>query len=213
MAAASVVGIGVSGPEEARDFVRQSGIKSYVLYDYAKVASGEWGTLQKDKEHGEYARPAVFIVGADHDVVHAWTDERPDAEELLAKISEITGLPKPVEEGDEEEKPKKPKRAAKTDEPTEDKAEKSKGEEKPEGGEPQKEPEKPEAQDEKPTAEAEKEPVAEKVPEESVEGQETPKAQTDTDEVASEPVESGSEGSSEQGESEARTEDEKKAEG
>ncbi|MGB3633691.1 MAG: redoxin domain-containing protein [Rubrobacteraceae bacterium] len=211
MAAASVVGIGVSGPEEARDFVRQSGIKSYVLYDYAKVASGEWGTLQKDKEHGEYARPAVFIVGADHDVVHAWTDERPDAEELLAKISEITGLPKPVEEGDEEEKPKKPKRAAKTDEPTEDKAEKSKGEEKPEGGEPQKEPEKPEAQDEKPTAEAEKEPVAEKVPEESVEGQETPKAQTDTDEVASEPVESGSEGSSEQGESEARTEDEKKA--
>ena len=47
LAAASVVGIGVGGPDEARDFVKQSGIKSYVLYDYAKVASREWGTLEK----------------------------------------------------------------------------------------------------------------------------------------------------------------------
>ena len=36
-----------NGPEEAREFVAQSGIKSYVLYDYAKVASREWGTCYK----------------------------------------------------------------------------------------------------------------------------------------------------------------------
>ncbi|CAN5524377.1 hypothetical protein BH24ACT22_BH24ACT22_19150 [soil metagenome] len=123
MAAASVVGIIVSGPETARDFVQESGIKSYVLYDYAKVASRDWGTLTKDKERGEYSRPAVFIVGTEGEIVHAWTDERPDAGEILTRISEITGLPKPAEEGDEEEKPKKPKRApkaaAKTDETSE----------------------------------------------------------------------------------------------
>ena len=102
MAAASVVGIGVGSPDEARDFVRQSGISSYVLYDYAKVASREWGLLEKDKEHGEYARPAVFLVGTDHQILHAWTDELPDPEELLPKISKITGLPEPPEEEDEE---------------------------------------------------------------------------------------------------------------
>ncbi len=109
MAAASVVGIGVAEPDVAREFVEASGMKSYVLYDYARVASREWGLLQKDKEHGEYARPAVFIVDTDRKVAHAWVDERPDPAEILAKVSEITGLPKPPEE--EEEKPKKPKRA------------------------------------------------------------------------------------------------------
>lgn len=121
MAAASVVGIGRGEPGAARDFVRKTGIKSYVLYDYAGVAAREYGLLEKDKEHGEYARPATFIVDSDHKVVHAWVGERPKAEEVLARISEITGLPKPPEEeaaeGEAgEEKPKKRKAAGKADE-------------------------------------------------------------------------------------------------
>ena len=99
----SIVGIGVAEPHEARAFVRESGIKSYVLYDYSKVATREWGLLESDKEHGEYARPAVFIVGPENKIVHAWVDERPDAEELLAKVGEITGLPKPPEEEEEKD--------------------------------------------------------------------------------------------------------------
>jgi peroxiredoxin len=118
LAAASVVGIGRGEPQAARDFVRETGIKSYVLYDYAGIATREYGLLEKDKEHGEYARPATFIVDSDHKVVHAWMGERPKAEEVLAKVSEISGLPKPVEEEEdgettEEEKPKKPRKAAK----------------------------------------------------------------------------------------------------
>jgi peroxiredoxin len=117
LAAASVVGIGRGEPQAARDFVRETGIKSYVLYDYAGIATREYGLLEKDKEHGEYARPATFIVDSDHKVVHAWMGERPKAEEVLAKVSEISGLPKPAEEEDgettEEEKPKKPRKAAK----------------------------------------------------------------------------------------------------
>lgn len=109
LAAGSVVGIGLSEPDEAREFVRKSGIKSYVLYDYTRAASRDWGLLEKDKKLGEYVRPAVFIVGTDREVVHAWVDERPDPAEILAKVSEITGLPKPPEE--EDEAPKKPKRA------------------------------------------------------------------------------------------------------
>jgi peroxiredoxin len=104
-ARASVVGIGAIEPDEARQFVRASGIKSYVLYDYVRVTTRQWGLLEKDKEHGEYARPAVFIVDSDRKVVHAWTGGRPPAEEILAKVSEITGLPKPAEET--EEKPEK----------------------------------------------------------------------------------------------------------
>ncbi len=115
LAAGSVVGIGVAEPEEARELVRKSGIKSYVLYDYARAASRDWGLLEKDKKIGEYARPAVFIVGTDHIVVHAWVDERPDPADILAKVSEITGLPKPPEEEDEE-KPKKPKKVKPEDE-------------------------------------------------------------------------------------------------
>jgi peroxiredoxin len=100
-ARASVVGIGIVEPDEAREFVRASGIKSYVLYDYVRVTTRQWGLLDKDKEHGEYARPAVFIVDSDHKVVQAWTDGAPPVEEILAKVSEITGLPKPAEEAQE----------------------------------------------------------------------------------------------------------------
>lgn len=98
MAGGSVVGIGVAEAGSAREFVRAAGIKSYVLYDYARVASRQWGLLDSDKEHGEYARPAVFVVGPDQGIAHAWTGERPPADELLAKVSEITGLPRPAEE-------------------------------------------------------------------------------------------------------------------
>jgi peroxiredoxin len=115
LAAASIVGIGRGEPQAARDFVRETGIKSYVLYDYAGIASREYGLLEKDKEHGEYARPATFIVDSDHKVVQAWVGERPIAEEILAKVAEITGLPKPAEEedGEAEEKSKRPRKAAK----------------------------------------------------------------------------------------------------
>src|SRR5215212_8458222 len=111
LAGASIVGIGKGEPYEAREFVRETGIKSYVLYDYAGIATREYGLLEKSKEHGEYARPATFIVDSDYKVVHAWVGERPTAEEVLAKVSKITGLPKPAEEEvetAEEEKPKKP---------------------------------------------------------------------------------------------------------
>ena len=104
LAGASIVGIGKGEPNEARDFVRETGIKSYVLYDYAGIAAREYGLLEKSAEHGEYARPATFIVDPDHKVAHAWLGARPKAEEILAKVTEITGLPKPVEEeadGDE----------------------------------------------------------------------------------------------------------------
>ena len=116
LAAASVVGIGRGEPQAARDFVRETGIKSYVLYDYAGIATREYGLLEKDKEHGEYARPATFIVDSDHKVVHAWVGERPKAEEVLEKVSQITGLPRPAEEDGElaeEEKPKRRGKAAK----------------------------------------------------------------------------------------------------
>ena len=97
LAGASIVGIGVGEPQPARDFVHQTGIKSYVLYDYAGVATREYGLLE-DRERGRYARPATFIIGADHKIAHAWLDERPQAGEVLAKVSEITGLPKLAEE-------------------------------------------------------------------------------------------------------------------
>lgn len=103
LASASIVGIGVAEPDEARQFVQESGIKSYILYDYARIASREWGLLEKDKEHGEYARPAVFIVGPDHEIVHAWIGERPDPAEIPPKISKITHLPEPPEEDEPED--------------------------------------------------------------------------------------------------------------
>ena len=102
LASGSVVAIGVAEPAGARNFARASGLKSYVLYDYAKVTSRQWGLLEKDKKEGDHARPAVFIVGPDHNVAHAWLGERPEAGEILAKISEITGLPKPPEEPKED---------------------------------------------------------------------------------------------------------------
>jgi len=115
LASGSVVAIGVAEPTEARNFAGASGLKSYVLYDYARVASRQWGLLEKDRKHGEYARRAVFVVGYDHKVAHAWVGERPDPEEILAKVSEITGLPKPPEneegeEGAEKDGGEKPKK-------------------------------------------------------------------------------------------------------
>jgi peroxiredoxin len=115
LASGSVVAIGVAEPAQARNFARASGLKSYVLYDYAKVASSQWGLLERDKKEGDYARPAVFVVGPDHDVAQAWVGQRPDPDDILAKVSEITGLPKPPEEPEEDkqekaeegEKPKK----------------------------------------------------------------------------------------------------------
>jgi peroxiredoxin len=104
LASGSVVAIGVAEPAQARNFARASGLKSYVLYDYAKVASSQWGLLERDRKEGDYARPAVFVVGPDHDVAQAWVGQRPDPDEILAKVSEITGLPKPPEEPKEEEK-------------------------------------------------------------------------------------------------------------
>ena len=114
LAAGSVVGLGVAEPEEAREFVRATGIQSYVLYDYARSASRDWGLLERDRKSGDYTRPAVFVVGPDHKVAHAWTGERPKPEEILAKVSEITGLPKPAEEA-EDEKPKRSKKATEGD--------------------------------------------------------------------------------------------------
>ena len=116
MAGGSVVGIGVAEPGEARDFATQTGMRSYVLYDYARVATRDWGLLEKSKERGEHARPATFVVDGDRKVFHAWVGERPRAEEVLAKVSEITGLPKkpaeeaPDEKGAAEEGGEKPKK-------------------------------------------------------------------------------------------------------
>jgi peroxiredoxin len=109
LAAGTLVGLGVAEPDEAREFARTTGMKSFVLYDYARAASRDWGLLEKDKKRGDYARPAVFVVGPDHKVAHAWTGERPKPEEILAKVSEITGLPRPAEE------PPRPKEADKSD--------------------------------------------------------------------------------------------------
>ena len=109
LASGSVVGLGVAEPDEAREFVRETGIKSYVLYDYARAASRDWGLLERDRKSGDFTRPAVFVVGPDHKVAHAWTGERPKPEEILAKVSEITGLPKPADE------PPRPKEADKSE--------------------------------------------------------------------------------------------------
>ena len=98
LASGSVVAIGVAEPTEARNFARATGLKSYVLYDYARVTSRQWGLFEKDRNQGDYARQAVFVVGPDHKIAHAWVGERPEPGEILAKVSEITGLPKPPEE-------------------------------------------------------------------------------------------------------------------
>lgn len=107
-AGASIVGIGVAEPDESREFARLTGLKSYLLYDYARVATEAYGLLEKDKERGDSARPAAFVVGGDNAVVHAWVDERPSTEEILAKVTEITGLPKAEEDEPAEKKEKAP---------------------------------------------------------------------------------------------------------
>ena len=98
LASGSVVGIGVAEPDAAREFARLTGLKSYLLYDYARVTSAQWGVLQGDRRHGYSSRPAVFVVGPDGNVANAWTAGRPSPEELLEKVSAITGLPKKPEE-------------------------------------------------------------------------------------------------------------------
>ena len=103
LASGSVVGIGVAEPTEAREFARETGMESYLLYDYARVTSTQWGLLERDKKNGDASRPAVFIVGPDHKVAHAWTGGRPSPDELLEKVSAITGLPKSAEEKRSEE--------------------------------------------------------------------------------------------------------------
>lgn len=98
LASGSVVGIGVAEPTAAREFARETGLKSYLLYDYAKITSSQWGLLERDKKRGDASRPAVFVVGSDRKVAHAWTGQRPAPDELLEKISAITGLPPSGEE-------------------------------------------------------------------------------------------------------------------
>ena len=110
LALGTIVGIGIAEADEARALLQKTGIKSYILYDYARTTTPEWGVLEKDKEHGEYARPATFLVGKDHRIVQAWLGGRPSPDEIFEKVHEITGLPKPPEER-EEEKPKKAKKA------------------------------------------------------------------------------------------------------
>ena len=107
LAGATIVGIGTGELMAARRFVRETGIKSYILYDYTGVATRGYGLLEKSEEHGEYARPATFIVDSNNKVVQAWIGERPKGEEILAKVFEITGFPEPAEAADGEEKSEK----------------------------------------------------------------------------------------------------------
>jgi peroxiredoxin len=112
VAGATLVGIGPVEPDEAREFVRETGFKSYVLYDYLRVATRDYGLLRKDPEHGDTVRPAVFLIGHDHTVLRAWLDERPAPEDLLAEVSGVTGLPKEPDPEDEEKPKKRPRKAA-----------------------------------------------------------------------------------------------------
>jgi len=98
LASGSVVGIGVAEPDAAREFARASGLKSYLLYDYARVTSAQWGVLEGDRRHKHSSRPAVFVVGPDGNVAYAWTAGRPSPDDLLEKVSAITGLPRKPEE-------------------------------------------------------------------------------------------------------------------
>lgn len=111
LAGGSVAAIGIAEPDEARDFARRTGLKSYVLYDYARVAVRDYGLLERRRKADDRARPAVFLVGGDGKVLDAWVGERPDPKALLSKVSEITGLPKAPEE-EAGEKPERPKRGA-----------------------------------------------------------------------------------------------------
>lgn len=114
LAGGSVVGIGVVEAGAARDFARGTGMRSYVLYDYARTATRAYGLLEQPRKQNDRARPAAFIVGGDGKVAHAWVGERPDPEEILAKVSAITGLPKaPPAEDAAGEKPKRPARKPK----------------------------------------------------------------------------------------------------
>jgi peroxiredoxin len=108
LAGGTVVAIGVAQPDEARDFARRTGLKSYVLYDYARVAAQDYGVLERGRKQPSRAHAAAFLVGSDGKVLEAWVGEQPDPAVLLAKISEITGLPKTPEEAEEKPKRSKP---------------------------------------------------------------------------------------------------------
>jgi peroxiredoxin len=112
VAGATLAGIGPVEPDEAREFVRATGFKSYVLYDYLRTTTSEYGLLEKDPEHGDTARPAVFLIGTEHQVIRAWLGERPAPDDLLSEVSRVTGLPKEPEEEGEEKPKKRPKKAA-----------------------------------------------------------------------------------------------------
>lgn len=116
VAGATLAGVGVVEPDEAREFARTTGFKSYVLYDYLREMVRDYGLLERDAEHGEIARPAAFLVGSDYTVLRAWPNGRPAPEDLLAEVSRTTGLPKEPEEGEEaEEKSKRrPRKSAET---------------------------------------------------------------------------------------------------
>lgn len=117
VAGATLAGVGVVEPDEAREFARATGFESYILYDYLRETSWNYGLLEKDPERGEISRPAVFLIGSDYTVLRAWPGERPAPDDLLAEVSRVTGLPKePEEEGEQaEEKPRKrPRKSAKS---------------------------------------------------------------------------------------------------
>lgn len=103
VALGTVVGICVAEPDEARELQRATKTKSYILYDYTMDATRDWGLLERDAEHGYHARPATFLVDGEGRISSAWTDARPAPEEILARVSELTGLPKQEEPEDAED--------------------------------------------------------------------------------------------------------------
>lgn len=103
VALGTVVGICVAEPDKARELQRATKTKSYILYDYTMDAARDWGLLERDAEHGYHARPATFLVDGEGRISSAWTDARPAPEEILARVSELTGLPKQEEPEDSED--------------------------------------------------------------------------------------------------------------
>lgn len=115
VAGATLVGVAPVEPDASREFARATGFNSYILYDYLRAATRDYGLLHNDAEHGDFARPAVFLVGGDHTVLRAWLDDRPSPDELLAEVSRVTGLPREPEEREGEEKSaKRPKKSVKS---------------------------------------------------------------------------------------------------
>jgi peroxiredoxin len=95
LAAASVVGIGVAEPSAAREFARESGLKSYLLYDYARVTSTQWGLLERDRRQGDSSRPAVFIVSLGRLLLLGFLGEAGDGADLLEQLLDRGPLARP----------------------------------------------------------------------------------------------------------------------